>query len=108
LNFNFRDPAASGSPARASDLRREERIAACLPLYFENGLKATTRNVSASGIYFETDSMPTLGLPLRFSVEFADEPGGPVRVSCDANILRVEETTPGRWGVAAGIQWQAH
>ncbi|HYC48491.1 MAG TPA: PilZ domain-containing protein [Burkholderiales bacterium] len=92
--------------ARGFDLRREERIETALPVHFETGATGVTRNVSSAGFYVETDDRLPLGEPLGFTIDFGDQPGGPLRVSASAKILRVEDRG-GRWGVAAAIQWPA-
>jgi hypothetical protein len=117
LHLEMRAPSPSGatvnSPgkgqartagARAADLRHEERIAVGLPVFFEGGGRGTTRNVSASGVYVETDDAVRLGLPVKLVIEFTDHPGGPLRVACEAEILRVEERGAGR-GIAARLRW---
>ena len=88
------------------DLRREERIETALPVYFDTGATGVTRNVSSAGFYVETDDQLPLGGPLGFTIDFGDQPGGPLRVSANAKILRVEDRG-GRYGVAAAIQWHA-
>lgn len=92
--------------AHAVDLRHEERIEVALPVLFEGGSRGTTRNVSASGVYVETEGTVRLGLPVKLVIEFTDHPGGPLRVTCEARILRVEERGTRR-GIAASLRWIA-
>jgi len=82
--------------------RREERVATSLPLTMVEG-KGVARNVSASGIYFETDAQLTEGSPLSFTVEFEDSPGGPLRAQCVARVVRVERRD-GKVCVGAAIE----
>lgn len=61
-----------------------------------------TRNVSASGIYFVTDVRLTKGMPVSFTLEFKEAPGGPFRLKCEARVVRVEPLD-GKFGVGAAI-----
>lgn len=81
--------------------RREERIEAALAVLLESG-SGVTRNVSASGVYFETEAPLAEGAPLRFSLRFDDQPGGPLILRCEARIVRLEERD-GKFGVGAEI-----
>lgn len=77
--------------------RREERVATELAISMP-GASGVARNVSASGIYFETDIQLKEGSKLEFTVEFVDTPGGPLRAQCVARIVRVE-----RRGTTIGV-----
>jgi hypothetical protein len=81
--------------------RREKRIEATLAVHLEQG-SGVTRNVSASGVYFETDVPLAEGAPIHFSIDFSDSAGGPVRMKCEARIVRVERKN-GKVGVGAAI-----
>lgn len=81
--------------------RQEERFDTTLAVRLEHG-SGLVRNVSANGIYFVTDVALEQGAAVRFTLEFADFPGGPIRVNCAARIVRVEEQGA-RKGVAAAI-----
>jgi hypothetical protein len=87
------------------DLRREERISAVLPVLFLGG-KGVTRNVSASGMFVETDCSLPLGEEVDLIVLFDHHAGGPLRVKCAATIVRAEESEGSR-GVGAAIRWHA-
>jgi hypothetical protein len=89
---------------RRLDLRHDERIEVALPVVFDNGATGISCNVSASGIYIESEDQIPLGSPIGLTIEFDAQPGGRVRMRCDASILRVEEKD-GRRGIAAAIQW---
>jgi hypothetical protein len=82
--------------------RRDERFDTTLALSLEHG-EGTVRNVSASGIYFVTDVALEEGSPVRFSLDFENFPGGPIRVVCSAHVVRVEAQGTKR-GVAAAIR----
>ena len=60
-----------------------------------------TRDVSASGIFFEIDATYALGSSIRFTVKL-DTPGGPVNLKCEGEIVRIEPRGP-KVGVAVKI-----
>lgn len=72
-----------------------------LPVSLQGGATGTTRDLSASGIYFETDVEPVQDSALAFSVEFNSGSGG-MALRCQARVVRVERLG-GRVGVAARI-----
>src|SRR5262245_26301347 len=69
--------------------RREERIQAVLPVKLGNGM-GLTRDVSASGVYFETDSALAAGSPITFSVDI-ETPGGAMVLWCRGQVVRVDQ-----------------
>ena len=81
--------------------RRDERFDTTHALRLEHG-EGVLRNVSASGIYFVTDEALQEGAPVKFTLEFHEFRGGPVRANCIARIVRVEQQEEGQ-GVAASI-----
>jgi hypothetical protein len=80
---------------------REERYAVDVPVRLADGA-GVARNLSTSGIYFETDLALRTGASIRFTVQLDDSPAGPMRLQCEAEIVRVEEKD-GRLGVGARI-----
>ena len=82
--------------------RSEERVSMKVPVTLPGGLTGMTRDISASGIYFETDSEPLGDSPLAFSVEFKNEVGVGMTLRCRGQVLRVEHQGS-RVGVAARI-----
>ena len=82
--------------------RSEERVSMKVPVTLPGGLTGMTRDISASGIYFETDSEPVGDSPLAFSVEFKNEVGAGMTLRCRGQVLRVEHQGS-RVGVAARI-----
>ena len=82
--------------------RVEERVAMAVPVVLPDGTQGTTRDISASGIYFETDSLPLVS-PLAFTVEFRNESGAGMALRCRGQVLRVERNN-GRVGIAARIR----
>lgn len=83
--------------------RKEERFKTELAVKLEGGAEGIARNVSASGIFFETRAALREGRPVKFSLEFRDFPGGPIEVTCSARVMRVEEQEGGR-GIGAAIE----
>lgn len=60
-----------------------------------------TRDVSASGIFFETEASDSLGGLISFTVEI-DTPGGKRMLKCQGDVVRVEPCDA-RVGVAVQI-----
>lgn len=81
--------------------RREERYETTLAVRLKHGT-AVAKNVSASGIYFETEVPLEEATPIHFTIEFADSPTGPLRIRCEARVVRVEQKD-GKIGVGASI-----
>jgi len=80
--------------------RREERVSTSLPVNL-GSTTGVTRDVSASGICFETDESYAVGSPISFEVQM-DAPGGKMVLKCRGEIVRVEPRG-GRVGVAVKI-----
>jgi hypothetical protein len=81
--------------------RAEERVSTALPVRLQNGETGMTRNISASGIFYETAFPPAPDDPLAFSIEFQSGAGG-LTLRCQGKVLRVERLG-NRVGVAARI-----
>lgn len=60
-----------------------------------------TRDVSASGIFFEMDASYAVGSTMDLTVEF-ETPGGKMMLKCHGNIVRIEPRGS-RVGVAVKI-----
>ena len=82
--------------------RREPRHQMALPV--EVGCeKYTSRDVSSSGIFFETDKSFSPGQPIEFTIVLEHiDPARLVRVQCRGEIVRVEDKGQ-KLGVAATI-----
>jgi Tfp pilus assembly protein PilZ len=85
---------------RESDKRREERVSTALSIDLGTAT-GVTRDVSASGVFFETDATYALGNEISFAVEL-DTPGGGVVLKCKGEIVRIEPRDA-RVGVAVKI-----
>lgn len=68
--------------------RKEERVSTELPVYL-GGTIGKTRDVSASGILFETDASYALNSSISFAVEL-DTSGGKMVLRCRGDIVRIE------------------
>ena len=89
--------------------RREERFMMEVPVNLDSGM-GVSRDISQSGIYFITDQHFQPGGDVRFSVKLDyARSGKPVRLDCQAQVLRVEPND-GSFGVAARINnfWCVH
>jgi hypothetical protein len=89
--------------AYSPESRAERLIATGRVVLAAFSLVAVTRDVSASGIFFEADRSFTAGGRIRLSLVLPHaSPGGPLRLECEAEIVRVEERGR-RVGVAAQL-----
>jgi Tfp pilus assembly protein PilZ len=84
----------------STEQRREERVAAELPVELGSA-QGITKNVSATGIFFETDTAYSIGGTVDFAVELAT-PGGKMKMRCRGEIVRIEPREA-RVGVAVKI-----
>jgi hypothetical protein len=84
--------------------RQEQRFASNLSIALAQAT-GVSRNVSASGIYFETEA-GALGDSkiLRFAIDFRNPQGMPVRMRCAARVVRIEPLGSERIGVAARFE----
>lgn len=80
--------------------RKEERLSATLPVDLDAGT-GLTRDVSASGIFFETDENFQPGSGISFAVQL-DGPSGKLLMKCEGEIVRVEPRG-GKVGVGVKI-----
>ena len=85
---------------RESNKRREERVSTALPVDLGT-TKGITRDVSASGVFFETEAIYALGSEISFAVELGT-PGGRMVLKCEGEIVRIEPRGQ-RVGVAVRI-----
>jgi hypothetical protein len=73
-----------------------------MPVELQNG-NGITRDVSVSGVFFETDLSISAGTGIIFSIilEHVD-PAGPIRLHCHGEVVRVERVHD-KFGVAVAI-----
>jgi hypothetical protein len=72
-----------------------------MPVRLGDSLTGTTRDVSASGIFFEADCRFAKGSSIRFTIDI-EAPAGRMALDCQGEIIRVEERAD-RVGVAVRI-----
>ncbi len=85
--------------------RRAHRYEIALPVELLDA-SGTTRNISESGVLFETDVTLSPGDTLEFALVFGElDPAGPFRVHCSGRIVRVE---PGRQRPAVAIKLEQY
>lgn len=88
--------------ARMKDEHRTEpREAVNLPLKLGDGVSAVTRDISATGLFFETSSKQRVGNLIDFEIDF-DTPGGPMKLKAQGQIVRIE-SHGGRTGVGVKL-----
>jgi hypothetical protein len=81
--------------------RRMPRYPVSLAVETEKG-KGLTRDISTSGIYFETQELYSAGAPIRFTLVLEYSEPMPIRLSCAGEVLRVDAHGD-TFGVAASI-----
>ena len=86
-----------------SERRRARRYRLALPIELQALGDGRTRDLSTTGVFFETGESLVPGSSIKFSVllELA-EPGPPLRLVCEGDVVRVERRDE-RLGVAATI-----
>jgi len=80
--------------------RSHERLNVGLPVHMETGT-GHTLNVSASGIYFETDVALAQGSPINLVIELYS-PDGKLALKVQGSVVRIEQLG-GKIGVAVSI-----
>ncbi len=96
-------PAPEGVP-RNREQRRAARFSIAIPVEVEGGT-GVTRDVSLSGVFFETDRVFVRGERIRVTLILQRaSPDHPVRLQCEGQVMRVERRQPElRLGVAIAI-----
>ena len=80
---------------------RPERINARMPVHV-NGVEGLTKNISATGVFFEIPKDHQVGDSIKFEIQLTT-PSGDLRLNCDGQIVRVEDLDGGQSGVAVKI-----
>ena len=73
---------------KKNEKRKGKRVSAALPVAVE-GMPAMARDVSATGIFLETDANYALGSAVNVALDL-DTPWGKVMFQCQGRIVRVE------------------
>ena len=87
---------------RATQQRAEERTPSRLPVKVDNKPAGVTRDLSASGAYFETDLEYRVGSAIEFSIQ-VEGPDGFMDLECFGRIVRVEPRGAGKVGIGVKI-----
>ena len=82
--------------------RRAERVLAEVPVRIKGTVVGTTRNMSATGVYFLTDRDIAAGQVLRFVLDL-DSPGGLLTLVCSGTVVRIDDSQ-GKRGVAVHLE----
>ena len=85
-----------GGAGVLEERRKGERYKLALPVQLKNGI-GTTRNISTSGIFLETERAYSIGDTIRLFVNFERE-----TLQCEARVVRVEPRN-GQFGVAVEL-----
>jgi len=72
--------------------RQALRFPMTLPVELERG-SGITRNISTSGVFFETDQVFSAGALIRLILVLEEPtyPGTPIRLHCQGQIVRAEQ-----------------
>ena len=92
---------------------RAERFVVDSPVTFGSGFaidmrrigRGRAKNLSATGVYFETDKACDIGSKIHFSIEL-DGPNGKSMLRCSGTIVRSEALPNRRHGFGVSIQKQ--
>jgi len=80
--------------------RQDVRVVSSIPVKLD-GAQGITRDISASGVFFEIDSDSKIGSVIKFSLELST-PGGVLNINCEGEVIRLEQSE-GKLGVAVKI-----
>lgn len=81
--------------------RSEPREQIQLPVGLAGGKQAVTRDISASGLFFEMDSAQQVGGLVDLEIEL-DTPSGPMKLKAQGQIMRIEQQA-GKTGVGVKL-----
>jgi Tfp pilus assembly protein PilZ len=85
-----------GGAGGFEERRKGERFKLALRVQLKNGA-GMTRNISTSGIFFETENAHSIGDTIRLFLNFEHE-----TLQCEARVVRVEPRN-GQFGVAVAL-----
>ena len=91
------------STSVTSERRRARRYRVAVPVELDGLGAGQTRDVSTTGVFFDTEETLMPGAAIRYSLVLEhSEPDSPVRLFCEGDVVRVERRSE-RLGVAATI-----
>jgi len=89
--------------ARPKHQRAADRFNAEMPVELA-GIKGLTRNISATGVYFEAASIKAEpGTPVSLTIEVTMG-GEKLQLVCDGEVVRVDNKRDGTVGIAAKLR----
>ena len=77
--------------------RRAQRYRLAVPVRLQNGSTGITRDISTSGIFFETEHGHTIGDTVQLSVQL-----GEASIQCEGRVVRLEQLE-GKFGIAVDL-----
>jgi Tfp pilus assembly protein PilZ len=86
-----------GGAGGFEERRKGERYKVALPVQLKNGT-GMTRDISTSGIFFETESAHSIGDTIRLFLNFEHQ-----TLQCEARVVRVEPRN-GQFGIAVELK----
>jgi PilZ domain len=92
---------ATGSQRLAMEKRGEERMSVTRPVVLARG-SGVTRNISTSGVFFETNADYVVGSKIIFAIELDGSQGEKLELRSRGEIVRIEHRA-GKVGVAVKI-----
>lgn len=95
------DPSQPSTPA-SREQRLDSRFMTVLAVALE-GSQAWTRDVSATGVYFETGNSRPLGSVVNFLLEVSIS-GEWLNLICEGEVVRVDPKPDGKVGIAARLR----
>ena len=97
-----RSNCEAGRVAGTVDRRQAFRFPIALPVELERGV-GITRNISTSGVFFETDQVFSTGALIRLTLVLEPKcPSNPTCLHCQGEIVRAERQEE-RMGVAVAF-----
>ena len=82
-------PRSAQTAAMTKEQRTARREPICLTLQLDGSVNAVTRDISATGLYFETESQPRVGCLIQIEI-LLDGADDPMKFKAQGQIVRIE------------------
>ena len=79
------------------DRRRSQRYRLAVPVRLQDGSTGIARDISTSGIFFETERGHSIGDTVNLSVQL-----GEASIQCEGRVVRLEQVE-GKFGIAVDL-----
>lgn len=90
---------------RRVERRRARRLRLALPVRFDDGVHGVSRDISAVGIFVETDHLAPPSDPVRLSVALGEwDTDGGFRIHGEGRVVRAD-TEGARLGLGLDVVW---